>query len=223
MSDHRAFNRVRFAPALLVCLACATPVAAVTGDPAGDFLSTFAGTRAADLDIAAAAVFADGDILQLGGVMFDRIGLSPQPTYVWGIDRGAGTPGLFFGTPAVGANVRFDAVLAFSRDGSGQVIAFNDNAPPTITNLAAGTIGVFGSVSIARIPLALLPSRGFKLNAYSYNLWTRSGNGNELIADLASDRNFFAEGVPEPGSWALMVIGFGVVGVASRRRSFVAT
>lgn len=218
MPYQTAFQRARLAYALLGCIAGASPSAAVTSDPADDFLSSFAGIRAADLDIAAAVVLIDGDILQLGGVMFDRIGISPQPTYVWGIDRGAGTPGLFAGTPAVGANVNFDAVLAFGTDGSGQVIAFNDGAPPTVTNLAAGTIAVFGSVSIARIPLSLLPSRGASVNAYSYNLWTRSGPGNELIADLASSRNFLAEGVPEPESWALLIIGFGIVGVTLRRR-----
>ncbi len=194
------------------------PAAAVTGDPQGDFLSTFAGVPAADLDVAAAAVLIDGETLQLGGVMFDRIGISPNPTYVWGIDRGSGTAGLFTGAPSVGANVLFDAVLAFGTDGSGQLVAFNDGAPPTVTSLAAGTIGVFGSVSIARIPLALLPSRGFSTNQYSYNLWTRAGDGNALIADFASDRNFFAEGVPEPGTWALLLVGFGAVGATLRRR-----
>ena len=209
-------------PAVVASMLSIAPAAAVTSDPQGDFLPTFAGLPAADLDIAAAVVLIDGDTLQLGGVMFDRIGLSSDPTYVWGIDRGAGTPGLFTGTPSVGADVLFDAVLAFGPDGGGQLVAFNDGAPPTVTSLAAGTIGIFGSVSIARIPLALLPSRGFRTNQYSYNLWTRGGDGNAQIADLASNLNFFAEGVPEPGTWALLLVGFGFVGATLRKRVAIA-
>lgn len=208
----------RLVPAILASLACSAPAAAVISDPRGDFLSTFTGTPADDLDIAAAVVLIDEDILQFGGVVFDRIGISAQPRLVWGIDRGAGTAGLAAGTPPLGANILFDAVLSFGADGSGQVIAFNDGAPPTVTPLAAGTIAVFGSVSIARIPLALLPSRGFRLNQFRYNLWTSNGDGNASIADFASTRSFLAEGVPEPDSWALMVIGFGAIGLIQRRR-----
>lgn len=218
----RHFPRVVAVPTLVVAaMSAASPAAAVVGDARGDFLASYEGPRTEDLDVAAAAVLLDGDIVQFGGVMFDRIGISPDTRYVWGIDRGAGTPGLLAGSPPLGAGVLFDAVLQFRADGSGQLIAFDDSAPATFTEFAAGTIGVFGSVSIARIPLALLPSRGFAPTQYRFNLWTRGGDGNSGIADFAVRRTFAVEGVPEPASWALLVIGFGLVGASLRRGAAV--
>ncbi|WP_243453776.1 PEPxxWA-CTERM sorting domain-containing protein [Sandaracinobacteroides saxicola] len=211
------FPPLRAALAAMLCLA--SPVLAVASDARGDFLPSFTGTPADDLDIGAGTVIIDTSHLQFGAVMFDRIGLTPDISLVWGIDRGAGTPGLFTGTPPVGPGVTFDAVVVLRANGSGQVIAFNDGAPPTVTALSDPQADVFGSVAFAFVPFDLLPSRGAALRDYRYNLWTRSGGGNALIADLLQDKGtFLAEGVPEPATWAMLVGGFGMVGAAMRRR-----
>ncbi|QMW24505.1 PEPxxWA-CTERM sorting domain-containing protein [Sandaracinobacteroides saxicola] len=54
-------------------------------------------------------------------------------------------------------------------------------------------------------------------------MWTRSGGGNTGIADLAKGEGTFGytditAGVPEPATWALFIAGFGLTGVALRRR-----
>jgi hypothetical protein len=42
--------------------------------------------------------------------------------------------------------------------------------------------------------------------------------GTGLIVGFYPDRIVSVGGVPEPASWALMIVGFGMVGLASRRR-----
>lgn len=58
-----------------------------------------------------------------------------------------------------------------------------------------------------------------RFSAYSYN-WdtTRTNYGQGLVTGF----NVAAAAVPEPATWAMMVIGFGVVGAGLRRRSHVA-
>ncbi|HEY1017256.1 MAG TPA: PEPxxWA-CTERM sorting domain-containing protein, partial [Herpetosiphonaceae bacterium] len=51
-----------------------------------------------------------------------------------------------------------------------------------------------------------------------FNLWPRNGVGNNnQISDFAPD-NANITGVPEPGAWALMILGFAAAGLGLRRR-----
>lgn len=52
---------------------------------------------------------------------------------------------------------------------------------------------------------------------FFFRLTTGNGSGDSLAVTS------IAPGVPEPASWALMIAGFGLVGVAARRRSSVVT
>jgi PEP-CTERM motif len=98
----------------------------------------------------------------------------------------------------------------------GAVTAFNDGAPPTVTQLL-GSVFVGSNQLLGFVDYALLPSRGFALGDYRFNLWTRTGGGNIGIADLAQGEGTFGA-VPEPASWALLIAGFGLVGAMARRR-----
>ncbi|MGL6044543.1 MAG: PEPxxWA-CTERM sorting domain-containing protein [Sandaracinobacteroides sp.] len=215
-----SFFPVAFATLAFAATAFEAPSNAVV-DPAGDFLATHAGAPAADIDILRADVV-DFDIaIAFTADMAGLVGTTAGTSYVWGIDRGAGTDGLFTGVPPVGPGVTFDAVVVIGGDGSGSVIAFNDGAPPTITGL--GFVLIAGNTVSTLVDTALLPSRGFALGDYRFNLWTRSGGGNAGIADLGQETGTFgysplAGAVPEPASWALLITGFGLVGAAMRRR-----
>jgi hypothetical protein len=53
---------------------------------------------------------------------------------------------------------------------------------------------------------------------YGFNLWTRIGITDTFptnFADFAPDNGTFAA-VPEPTSWALMILGVGAMGAALR-------
>jgi hypothetical protein len=212
-------RRWPFAAALLAASLATTPALAVT-DAAGDFLVTHAGPANPDLDIREALVFDLGLVVAFGSRFAGELGATPGASYVWGIDRGAGTAGLFTGTPPVGPGVTFDAVVVLSADGlggfGGNVIAFNAGAPPTVTSLS-DSVFAFGDVLTALVPADLLPSRGFAQADYRFNLWTRSAGDNIGIADLALGAGTFGA-VPEPSTWGMLIIGLGLAGIASRRR-----
>lgn len=207
---------------LTSCLALMTlippaPALAVI-DPAGDFLPTHVGPALASVDIREASVIGFSGSFIFYSAMNGLLG-DVGTSYVWGIDRGAGTAGLFAGTPPVGPGVTFDAVVVVRPDGSGTVTAFNQAGPPTVTDILGATF-VGDTEIISIVDFGLLPSRGFALGDYRFNLWTRTGGGNTGIADLALGEGTFGA-VPEPATWAMLIIGFGLVGSAARRRQAV--
>jgi hypothetical protein len=203
----------------LMTLVATAPATAVV-DPAGDFLPTHAGPSLASVDIREASVLGFSGSFVFYSAMNGLIG-DAGTSYVWGIDRGAGTAGLFAGTPPIGPGVTFDAVVVVRPDGSGSVTALNEIGAPTVTDILGATF-VGETEIITFVDFGLLPSRGFALGDYRFNLWTRTGGGNIGIADLAQGDGTFGA-VPEPVSWAMLVIGFGLIGGAARRRHDQAT
>lgn len=196
--------------------ALTAPASAAVFDPIGDFLPGYTGPRAADLDIEVTEAFRAADGFFLATSHVANPGLTPGSSVTWGINRGAGIPGLFAGTPPVGPNVLFDAVLTIRPLGPVTLTTFNESGPPSVTQLRNATFN--DQLLVSFVPFELLPSRGFALADYSFNAWSRSGPGNAGIADLARDAGNFAV-VPEPGTWAMLIAGFGMVGAAARRRS----
>ncbi len=59
----------------------------------------------------------------------------------------------------------------------------------------------------------------FAFNQYAAGTGFQSGNGNPL-RPAAWDLGFrtYVDAIPEPGNWALMIVGFGLIGSAMRRR-----
>jgi hypothetical protein len=182
-------------------------------DPAGDFLSTFAGSSTStDLDVvnASALYNAATDTFTLTATMAGAIGATPNAAYVWGVNRGTGTAG-FLANGIDG--VRFDRVIVINANGTsniGSTAAFVGN---TVTlNFSSSQLGVAPAGSFAN-----------KLD-YTWNLWPRdlafSAAGFGAIADFApNNANFTTTPVPEPETYALMMAGLGVIGFMIRRRS----
>jgi len=205
---------------LVAASAALRPAHATTAiDPANDFPGTFSGPQNGDLDVRSVSARQDGTDVTLSALLGGAVGTTSGSVYVWGVNRGAGTEGLLAGAPPVGAGVFFDAVVVLLPNATGQVLAFNGANPPTTTVLSAGAVTVSGDSISAIIPFSALPSTGFTTANYLYNLWPRSGLGSNVqIADFGPDASSFAADVPEPGAWALMILGFAMIGGAVRRR-----
>ncbi len=193
----------------------AAPARAAIIDPTGDFLSTYAFTKGADLDVTAANVTFDGSRFALSATLNGAIGTTAGAFYVFGIDRGAGTERFNTGVLPIGAGIRFDSVFILRPDGTG---AFNDLLTNVSTPLAAGNIQVSGNTISGTLLLSLATSQGQAASEYGFNLWPRLGAGNNnQISDFAPDNSSFrATAVPEPAS--LSLLGLGVAGMAALRR-----
>lgn len=199
---------VLLAAATVLALAAAAPSQAVTiTDDVGDFLPSFAGPESDDLDVISFAVTFDDatDAFRLTAAMAGDIDPAKAGLYVIGVNTGTGTIRPFAGIGA--PNVIFNQAIVIQKTGAGMVGA----NPLTAT--------VFNNIFSVVVPLALLPSTGFDPLRYGFNIWPRTGLGNNnQIADFAPNNATVSLAAPEPASWALMIAGFGLVGGTLRRR-----
>lgn len=209
-------------------LALAGPsLASPLADAPGDFLASYTGPQNGDLDILSASVRFDGSHFHLSSTVNGAVGSTPGALYVWGINRGAGLPRLTFGTPSVGGTAPFDAVAVLFPDGLGRAVTFPLAGPPSITPLP-GLVSVDGSTISASFQASLFPTNGLAPQDYTFTLWSRArvsplmDGTNAEIADFAPDVGGMTSTVPEPGAWALMIVGFGVMGAMLRRRDRLA-
>ena len=197
--------------ALAACIA-ASPVQATTiVDPVGDFLPTFVGPHNGDLDVVNFSAKLSGTDFLLSATMDDALGLTPSAIYVIGVNRGgAGAP---FGPNGL-PGVLFNSVVVLMPDATGVVNLIPSGTAP----LAAGAVTVAGATISAVVPLALLPSTGFTPEQYGFSIWPRLATGDfTVIADFAPNDSTIAV-IPEPGAWALMLLGFGALGAMMRWR-----
>lgn len=209
------FAALLAASALTPQLARATTVL----DPANDFLATYTGPHNGDMDVLSVSAVQNGTDVTLSAVLNGAIGTTAGEAYVFGINRGGGLPLLTFGTPSVGAGVNFDAVAILLPAGGSFVDVL---LPIAQAPTALSTVTFSGSTLTAVIPFSMLPTNGFATSQYLYNLWPRDGltpSDNGQIADFAPNAASFAANVPEPGAWAMMVLGFGLLGALLRRRA----
>jgi len=199
-------NLLLAAGAVLTLAAAAPAHAVAITDPTGDFLPSFVGAQDADLDVTAFSVTYDPVALafNLSATMAGAIDSGRPGLYAIGVNTGTGTIRPFAGIGA--PNVIFNQVIAVQKTGAAAV------------GVNALTATISGASFSLAVPLALLPSTGFSPNNYGFNIWPRNGFGNNnQISDFAPNNATVAP-VPEPASWALMILGFGVLGTALRRR-----
>ncbi len=216
---HRALPA---ALSFLLSIAASAASATTVVDPAGDFLSTYTGPAAGDVDILSATATFDGTAFHLASLENGAIGTSVGSLFVWGINRGAGTARLALGTPSVGATVLWDAGAGLFPARAARVVTFPAAGAPTITPLL-GAVTVAGNSIEGLGPVWLLPATGFLPGSYTFTLWSRRrvdpavDGTNAEIADFAPN----AAGIlatPEPGVLGLLLGGALAGGVAARRR-----
>jgi len=199
----------KYRVALGICLVlAAAPAAAVTvADPVGDFLPTFVGPHNADLDVTNFSVVFDGTNFLLGATLAGPIVPGNNALYVIGIDTGTGVAHPFadIGEP----NVTFNQVIVLS--------GATGTAALGATQL---TTSVTGNAFSILLPGNLPISTGDIPAQFGFNLWPRLGLGNNnQISDFAPQNALLrVQAIPEPASWALMLIGFAGVGAAMRRQ-----
>lgn len=205
---------------VLVLLLAATAQAGVILDPAGDFLPTFTplAPRGGDLDVLSAQVLLSGNNLLFTATFNAPINTTPQAFYVFGVDRGRGATTSNFASLGL-PNIIFDAVVVVQPAGTGVVndLTGMDPAAP----LPAGNVTSSGSTIQALVPLSSLPSRGFSLSQYGWNLWPRWGGipmSNAQISDFApNDRDALVD-VPEPSTSLLLSMGLIGLLTAARKK-----
>jgi hypothetical protein len=207
-------SRPTFAAIALLALPLSSHALDGITDRPGDFLATFAGSSAStDLDVLSASVFynAGTDVFTLTATMSGAVGSTATGLYVWGVNRGAGTPG--FAANGI-TGVRFDRVILLRPDGTGTVAGAGA--------LPGGSVMLSGNTITATVSGSLLPSTGFanKLD-YTWNLWPRDSAfaGFTAISDFApGNANFTATPVPEPSTTVLSMLGLGGLLAWRRRR-----
>jgi len=210
-------NFREFAACMLLLFA-APLAASPISDPAGDFLATYVGPLNSDLDLLLVSAIRSSTGVQLNARVGGAIGATASGSVIFGVDRGAGFPGLIAsGPPSLGTPAMlFDAVVVMGFDGAGRIRTFGGGGfVDTVLDL--GTVVISGDAIEAFIPFSLLSTTGFAQADYRYTTWTRSQLGTQAyIADLApDDRSFRA--VPEPATWAMLIVGFGLIGGLTRR------
>jgi hypothetical protein len=167
-------------------------VPAAISDPVGDFLPTYTGPQLPGMDVVAHEVVVLED---QGRVIFSGRMAGPVADmqaigglYLFGVDRGQGTPRFLTATPVVGPNVVWDAIVRVNPDGTGQV---NNVLAGVITPLDPADISISGDEFTASVPLGLLmPSATRPPQEWTYNLWPRTGivrGTNVHVSDLAPD------------------------------------
>lgn len=213
--------------AMAITLLSAPAGATTVSDPAGDFLTTYTGPKNPDLDILSVTVFIDNsNDFVVSATMAGPLGQTPDADYVFGVNTGTGVA-LFPGLD----KVLFDSAIVLNT-GAGStpsLVASNLLNPsgPVITPIGSGpgtgSVKVSGDTITGVIPEALLPG-SFSPDKYGFNLWTRIGITDTFptnFADFAPDNGTFTA-VPEPASWAMMILGAGAMGAvlrSSRRRA----
>ena len=168
----------------------APPPAAPISDPQGDLLSTYTGPPDPGLDVVAHKVTLAGDRMIFFGRMAGAVAATQAVggLYLFGVDRGLGTPRFVGGTPVIGPNVRWDLIVRVNPDGTGLV---NNQVAGVVTPLNPSDIVINGNEFTASVPLSLLlpaPAAIRPPAQWTYNLWPRNAvviGQNQHVSDLA--------------------------------------
>ena len=192
----------------------ATANAALITDAAGDLINGFNAATNPDLDVLTAEVFFNNitNEFTFTSTLAGAPGTTAGSSYVWGVNRGAGTAG--FAANGI-TNVFFDRVVRLVPGGTSQIAG---GGLPAI-NLASGAVTISGNSITAVVAASLLPSTGFTPDNYTVNLWPRlnAPGGFAGISDFAPDNsNAAVTVIPAPAG----VLTLAMAGVfATRRRS----
>lgn len=198
----------------------------VVSDPAGDIYPAFAanpifagGTVPGGFDVTSFAIIAVAEGFQISASFAGAPDAIGDGIHVFGVNRGAGTPRFAPNVPGV----LFDSVIVLDPVTAAGGPSLTVNIIGGVSSsLPTDSLRISGNDISFLLPYSFLPSTGFRFERYGFNLWPRlPGGGFTNIADFAPD-NATISAVPEPASWAAMLLGFILAGAAVRRKRVLA-
>jgi PEP-CTERM motif len=189
--------------------------AAAVSDPSNDFLPTFTGPHAGDLDAVAANVTFNGTNFEFTATVNGVLALTPGTVYVFGINRGKGTAQ--FGNIGQGG-VLFDSTFMIDQDALGVVNDLVNNTSTPIDN-----VKLIGFWLSGVVPVSALPSEGFSPDEYTFTFWPAYGApnaGNTHISDFTPNNSNapVSTAAPEPATMSLVGVSALGAAVLHRRR-----
>jgi hypothetical protein len=123
-----------------------------------------------------------------------------------------------FGNDLGAGLLSFTLTTAFTgADGSPQDIDFN------LVRINAPGAGGFTNVPLAPGTDEFYSIRNLSVAAGQYALRLGGSGASNINASYSGTLNFSPAAVPEPATWAMMILGMGAVGFAMRRRRAVKT
>jgi PEP-CTERM motif len=190
--------------ALVGALALATTLAAgaafaTTTTMSTGFLPTYIGPQNGDVEIASASASVVGTNLVLSATAMAPIGTTTgEVNYIWGIDT----------DPA-------KATAPFSPEGFNKVV-FND---VSVASVGAPGVTVSGDTITDTISIASLSNVVLSPGQFAISLWPDVGSPGVFagFSEFVPGNGTFSASVPEPASWAIMLVGFGALGAVMRQ------
>ena len=159
------------------------------------FLPTYTGPKNGDVEIASASAVIEGADLVLSATAEAPIGTTPGADYVWGVNTvGAGAP------------------APFSSEGFNKVL-FNN---AVVAKPGGPGVTVSGDTITDTILISSLKDIVLSPAQFGISLWPTAGTGFSGFAEFVPGNGTFAVGVPEPATWALMMVGIGGLGAVAR-------
>jgi PEP-CTERM motif len=190
-----------------------TPAGAAQIVPSSGFLPTYAGPQNGDFNITSGEAFLHNGTFEFDAAFSDPIGTTNGVFYVWGIDRGLNLAPFGANRPGV----LFDSVVISAPSLNESFVL--DLVSNQMTPLTGTAVDVSGNTLKLFVPDSLLPSEGFSDSHYLVNLWTRDGlNSADFtqIAEFAPSNSDVGVTVPEPATWAMLLVGLGAMGFMMR-------
>ena len=186
-----------FAAALTASSAFATTVTSTSG-----VLTSFTNSSGAALpgqEIQSVSAVINGANFILTATLDGAPLSTPNTKYVWGINTGTGINNFAsLGQPGVTFN---------------QVIVINPASPQSGVTISGDTITDV-------VSMASLPSTGFAPTSFGFSFWPALDSSG-AIPEFAPDNATFTASVgavPEPSTWAMMILGFAGIGFMAYRR-----
>lgn len=153
----------------------------------------------------------------VAAVSISMSGLASAATYVgsWSVDQGPSwstVPAAYSGQEA--------AALLFGGTAADYLISTVDNAEANIDNLA--WVSTWGGACGGSFPCGTKIAENFTTS--TGGLYSNPGDTSAYVSDWAVGPQYtnyafrVAAAVPEPATWAMMLLGFGVIGFGMRRR-----
>ena len=127
--------------------------------------------------MAAGALYLSNGRLELGAIMRGPIDRAEKVTYVWGLNRGGGTPDSTGFGPT---GVPYDAYVSVTRENGVITASLTDLKTGVVTPIDSSSVRINGPTIrvFLKNPKTLLPSTGLPITKYQFAFWTRGGDSS---------------------------------------------